>query len=431
MNKKKFWSLVLILSICVPTICGASEDDSAYQQITQEDAMRIVQDAQYSYVYDENGLCIAGTGTDGSAFTSTYDMNADGLPVNRYINIGNGDELYETYEYAADGSLGSLTVNPGKEEQVIFQYDEGGRLTYADNYFLFPSMGFRSAAFSWDNDGRLIKVVNSYAVTEEELVSWVARAGSGEEETEENRATALKRLQDFFENRQPEKTDDGNFLLEEQTQTYTYDAEGRVTEYKDTMRDTAVYSWLQRGREIDSYERTDGLFFSYGEQMISIKAAMQALLDGADNGFSEFGPFECRIQYGGNGLPVMIEGINTDIYDKLNCQVVSADIGFYGYWWNDTMLDFMGEMHGGIAGLPFDKASVRTGTAFALRVRGKTETGQDAVYYCMPDMLGRQMCEKFVDGRLTIPCSLEMDPKRRNQIVLTADEDIVLYAGCA
>ena len=91
----------------------------------------------------------------------------------------------------------------------------------------------------------------------------------------------------------------------------------------------------------------------------------------------------------------------------------------------------MGEMHGGIAGLPFDKASVRTGTAFALRVRGKTETGQDAVYYCMPDMLGRQMCEKFVDGRLTIPCSLEMDPKRRNQIVLTADEDIVLYAGCA
>ena len=552
MNKKIFWSAVLILSICVSTICGASENNSAYQQITQEEAMqimeeendyvildvrrpdeydsghipgaicipneeiddvppeelpdldqlilvycrsgrrskeaaeklaamgytdvrefggiitwegeivsseaeeavstadlsdasvdndgaapssresdtgslRIVKDAQYTYEFDENGLCIAGTGLDGSGFTSTYDTNADGLPVNRYINTGNGDELYETYEYAADGSLSSLTVNPGKEEQVVFQYDEGGRLTYADNYFLFPGMGFRNAAFSWDHDGRLIKVVSSYAVTEEELVSWVARAGAGEEVTEENRAAALKRLQDFFENKQPEKTDDGKILLEEQTQTYTYDTEGRVTEYQDTMRDTAVYAWLQKGREIDSYERTDGLSFDYWEQLVSIKASMQAFLDGADNGFNEYGPFEFGIQYGANGLPIMMEGINTDIYDKLNCQAVSADIGFYGYWWNDTMLDFMGESHGGIAGLPFDKSSVQTGTVLALRVQGKTETGQDAVYYCMPDMLGRQMCEKFVDGRLTMPCSLEMDPERRNQIVITTDEDIVHY----
>ena len=412
-------AVLLICTVMTGSVLVYGQDEEASQ-------IRIRQNGQYIYEYNEDGLCTAAVDETGGRITFSYTCNEDGLPTDRYMNAGQGDVLIETYEYTDEGRLETLTVYREGEDPVVMRFDENGRFAYADNLYVFPSMGFRDAEFTWDENGRLTEVVSSHAVDEEELVEWVART-SGQEVTEDDYDLFREGIEKFFEDHDPEKTPGGKILLQQETQTYSYDPEGRVTDYVEIMRDTPVYAWYQGGRELDSLERITGICLDYQGEDISFTSTMSVVTDGSETARNEYGPFDIAVARSAEGLPVQLMETSTDIYEKLNCSVNSADIGFYGFWWNDTMTDLMGELHGGIAGVPFEKTLLAQGLSLALRVQGTTEDGKEVIYYSVADPLGRQMCEKFTDGKLTMPCFLGQDIEKRMTYRIDADADVILY----
>ena len=70
---------------------------------------------------------------------------------------------------------------------------------------------------------------------------------------------------------------------------------------------------------------------------------------------------------------------------------VVKPIGYFGYRWNDTFLNYAGELHGAPAGFEFARSYLFSGYSYTLRVQGEDEDGRELLYLMMPDNMGRQM----------------------------------------
>ena len=199
-----------------------------------------------------------------------------------------------------------------------------------------------------------------------------------------------------------------------------------MTSLESTIRQTALYNYLRGMPDpVDALSVNDFRFSYLFPWKWTIKPDTKNYR--GDELVSEllyYEPFDFPIRR--SGLLPSVEGM-TNIYDSLNCQVSSADIGYFGYRWNETYLNYEGELHGAPAGFAFDKAYLQAGYAYTLRVQGTDEEGRELVYLMKPDNLGRQMCMKFADGKYVMPYSQEMDRERIFILYVNQDEDVRIY----
>ena len=82
-----------------------------------------------------------------------------------------------------------------------------------------------------------------------------------------------------------------------------------------------------------------------------------------------------------------------------------AEVGVFGITWREGMINCLGELHGGFAGVdPFELRNyMGVGLLQSLRVSGTGENGEAVEYLLWPDNYGRQRCQKFTDGLYTMP----------------------------
>ena len=388
----------------------------------------LAQDDAFRYEHDEHGLVVSAENRFGDITRFTYDMTDNDLPLRRYIGEGDSRWLYEEYEYDGEGRLTRLTVyTKGDEnEPVVWTYDENGRAVSVRNYETIPPEYSKDADFTWDENGRLLEVT-WYEGEYLELLPLLFGSKASEQDPE----VLAKKVEEFIEEHDCEMYDD-KYLLSSETETYTYDGLGRVTSLTSQVRQTPLFMLFRGNGEIFERLQVNEYTFGYFLNLkYSIRAKTTSYRDGVKGDRDiNVGPIDYAISRSSTGLPVSVDKTDVDIYDKLNCTDITADVGWFGIRWNDTYMDYAGELQGGPAGFSFTAAAAAyagAGMAFTLRVQGVNDRGERVVYIMRPDTMGRQMCMKFTEGRYTMPYSLDMDVERSRLLTILEDTDVFQY----
>ena len=430
---KKKWITVLtaglvFLSACLPAFAEwASETD-------KEGAGRLllVEDDAFRYEHNECGLVVSSEDKFGNITRFSYDMADNDLPLRRYIGEGDGRWLYEEYEYDSEGRLTALTVySKGEEEEpTVWKYDENGRAVSVRNYETIPAEYSKDADFIWDESGRLLEVT-WYEGEYLEMLPLQFGIRASEQDPE----ALAEKVEEFIAEHDSEMYDD-KYLLSAMTDKYTYDGLGRVTSLTSQVRQTPLFMRFRGNGDICERVQVNEYSFGYFLNLkYSIRAKTTSYRDGVKGDRElKVGPIEYAISRSKAGLPVSVADTDVDIYDKLNCTEITADVGWFGIRWNDTYMNYAGELHGGPAGFSFTavaSAYVGVGMAFTLRVQGINDQGEKVVYIMRPDMMGRQMCMKFTEGRYTMPYSLDMDRERERLLTVQEDIDVFKYTADA
>ena len=148
------------------------------------------------------------------------------------------------------------------------------------------------------------------------------------------------------------------------------------------------------------------LSFEWGDpDLLTITPTMKNLDNGEETHSQSMNLIQIPITYNAEGLPIRVMETDTDIYEQLDFQVTSVQVGNYGYFlWPDPDVSNteLPELYrAGILGLPFDKTNVTMGKVFTLKIEGVTDSGEQAVFYVQPDPVGRFMGFELIDGHCT------------------------------
>ncbi len=398
------------------------------------DGFVLERDAEYSYSYDEAGLCTEARDAESgeTVYTFDYKYDGEGRPVERYVEEDGERRLLEEYEYDKKGNLVRLSVYDEDGEPVsVWEYDSKGRAVAGKGISPQPPVGVPGfygpdlEDIEWDEQDRLTSVIIPVDYPREMLVGRIA-GQAAQADIEARQA----QIDEFIKSYKIKENDDGTYRTEFVKETFVYDKQGRVTRFVYMHEYTPLGNFLMTARP-DASRREDTLKFRYSddEMLISYSARVWNAGTGKweDGGLD--GDVSYQIERSADGLPLLVKGLSTDVYGALDCEVKSAEVGLFGVSWSKEFTEYLGEVHGGFAGLDPRSLSayLSSGGLQSLRVEGEGPDGEKLVYLMWPDQFGRQRCQKLTDGRLTMNVSSEMDVNRAMTYVMEDDSDEYVY----
>jgi len=444
--KRKTVSLLLALALCAGLLAGCGggaakegrEEESGGGKTKRAqigfavDGYVLSRDDAYRYSYGDDGLCTRARGEAGDELRFSYEYDDAGRPAVRYVEADGERRVYEKYGYDAKGNLTVLSVyeDGGDEPSAVWEYDSRGRAVAGRGLPVGPpyAPGFMGTVLEdveWDKADRLTSVTFPSDYTADMLLTALAGAGAGPEQREASRAA----LEDYLrENRLRDR--DGLYRMESYTEKFEYDDAGRITKWVIEHEFTPLYAYVINHMPGETARNEDTLSFRYSKDEITISWSQRLYREGRWQKSGARGEFSYDVVRGADGLPVSVGGLAADIYDLLDCEVKSAEAGLFGITWQPGFINYCGELHGGFAGT--DPANARSylqaGLMQSLRVTGRGEDGEAITYVLWPDSFGRQRCEKFTDGLLTMGVSDRTDFSNRNTYVMNGDENERVYA---
>ena len=400
-----------------------------------ESDYRIVKDERGEYTYNEEGYCIQAYlyGASGP-LDFAYDFDDEGRVIRRNYVDGNGNVLeVENYTYNEAGGLEKIWCLDPITGEPEWTYDERGRGVHAKNYYPTDVANasindFSEVEAQWDENNRLTQLVSYSAGSREDAAKLFVTRNT----REEDKRLFEKRAMEYAGIEAYEIMLDGRYVFRHQDVTLEYDEKGRLTNFYEHLYDTDFYNYILK--EEDHYSHTFNTYwFDYNDpEKIVIWVDIQHLENDSD--LAMFDPImndvkitELKIEYNDKHLPIKVGEIDTDIYDLLDCTVREAEVGYFGYFWNDTFYNNVGELHGGIAGLEMDPVGMKTGEVFTLKVTGTNAKGEEVIYYMQPDSIGCRLVQKFTDGRYTDIPSTEMNLRESFTLNLKEDRDTRVY----
>lgn len=403
------------------------EQDEAALFSFAVDGYVLERDAKYRYAYNEAGLCIEARDAASGALVCTFDYayDAEGRPTARYMEKDGERTILEEYDYDKNGSLTELRYYEEGELRSLWKYDSKGRVTAGQSLPVTTpyAPGFLGSTLEnveWDDADRLISVTFPMDKSLDEL-AWLSNL------TQEEFQARRDELEHFISSNHI-KTVDGLYRIEAYTEEYEYDENGRMTKYVVTRVVPPLGNFLQTQRTEE--RRTEDTYrVRYSRDGFRIKFTRRAY-NGSQWQDSDLNvEFDHEIEFDPTGLPVSVQGIDTNIYAALACSVKSAEAGLFGISWCPAYTNYLGELHGGFAGLdPSNLQSyAQQGMLQSLRVAGEGPDGEEINYVIWPDAYGRQRCQKLTDGRLTMNVSEAMDRDRQKSYVMDEDRDEFVY----
>jgi hypothetical protein len=394
------------------TLTGENQADGKNQQL-------LISDHDYTYTYDEKGLCQSASENGQEKYTFSYEYDEAGRPKTRYMTETDSQDksMIETYAYNANGMISERREFKDNGE-TVYRYNENGQLIYcSDLSMLNAPASFGDTAIEYDENGRVSRLVLSWYNTPQEA----AKACLGNKGTDEEIQQKTEELAKIF----PKWSD---YIRQKIEWQYEYDTQGRATKVIYKEDHSKLDNYCSSGDESKETESIEQYRYDYSGDgtTITLSGKTSHYVNGTETKAADSGPFSFAISYQ-NDIVNVVNGQTIDFYKNLGITPEQTVIGYFGLEECSTASHYWGEVYSGIIGTQFDRQQQHITGSLFLEIDGSTNTGEKVQILLGCDSFGRSLDYILCAGKLVTPQTKEQNLDMKDKYNFETYEEWYAY----